>query len=315
MNHSTAILAALSFEELAQRPEAQGILAQAICQRHAINPAVQRCDEGSALVFFTPDGYVLKIFPPEEQMFQRNEALFLEALAGRLPVETPELTAADHLAGFPYLVMTRLTGQPLSRAWTSVPPRCRPRLLEDLGETTRALHALPAALFSGAVFPWAPFIQDQWNRMLERHREFDLEPAWLDELARYVEAGPQDIIRVGPVVPLHTELMPQHLFVTNKDGHWTLSGLVDFEPAMTGAAEYEFAAVGVFLSCGDKETLRGFLSAYGYADKDLDAALSRRLMTWLLLHRYSRLRWFMSLLPAPQQFTTLPQLEQFWFGV
>lgn len=37
---------------------------------------------------------------------------------------------------------------------------------------------------------------------------------------------------------------------------WRLTGLIDFEPAMRGAREYEFAAVSVFFAEGDAELLR-----------------------------------------------------------
>jgi hypothetical protein len=52
-------------------------------------------------------------------------------------------------------------------------------------------------------------------------------------------------------VLLHTEIMREHLLVTPHADGWSLSGLFDFEPAMRGAREYEFASVGLFVSRGD----------------------------------------------------------------
>jgi len=39
----------------------------------------------------------------------------------------------------------------------------------------------------------------------------------------------------------------------------SFSGFVDFEPSMIGAPEYDFAAVGIFLSSGNPNALRSFL--------------------------------------------------------
>lgn len=60
-------------------------------------------------------------------------------------------------------------------------------------------------------------------------------------------------------VLLHTEVMSDHLLVAPD---LELSGLVDFEPAMRGAAEYEFVATGVFLTRGDLEAHEALLHVY-----------------------------------------------------
>jgi hypothetical protein len=41
------------------------------------------------------------------------------------------------------------------------------------------------------------------------------------------------------------------------------------------------------------------LLAYGYDQSQLDAALRRRFLAWLLLHQYSDLLWYFSRLPEP----------------
>ena len=93
------------------------------------------------------------------------------------------------------------------------------------------------------------------------------------------------------------------------------SGIVDFEPAMLGAPEYEFASVGIFLSCGSGPALRALLLAYGYPESDLGLPLQRRLMAYLLLHRYSNLRWFLDRLPVPRDVTTLDAVAARWFAM
>jgi len=108
--------------------------------------------------------------------------------------------------------------------------------------------------------------------------------------------------------------MRQHLLVTrDAAGGWVLAGLFDFEPAMRGAYEYEFAAVGVFGSEGDPRFLRRCLTAYGYRDDQLDHGLSRRLLAWTLLHYYSNLPGYLRHLPPPAE-PELDALAARWFG-
>jgi len=69
-----------------------------------------------------------------------------------------------------------------------------------------------------------------------------------------------------------------HLLVTPNPDGWSLSGLFDFEPAMRGARECEFASVGLFVAHGDAGFLRRLLLAYGYRPHQLYDELPRRLL-------------------------------------
>jgi hygromycin-B 7''-O-kinase len=84
---------------------------------------------------------------------------------------------------------------------------------------------------------------------------------------------------------------------------------------MPGAPEYEFAAVGLFFSCGDPRLLRRVFAAYSYLDSELDAALERRLLAYGLLHRYSNFVWYLQRMPPPTGTATLESLAALWWGV
>jgi len=113
---------------------------------------------------------------------------------------------------------------------------------------------------------------------------------------------------------LHTEIMREHLLVQHGPTGWKFSGLFDVEPAMLGAAEYEFASVGLFFSCGESRVLRCVLLAYGYQEQQLGPELQHRLMAYALLHRYSNLPWWLDRLPPQHGATTLQALAHLWWG-
>jgi hygromycin-B 7''-O-kinase len=154
---------------------------------------------------------------------------------------------------------------------------------------------------------WDDFVADQRDACAGRHRALGLP----DTLARQIPAF-LDAVDLGAARPvlLHTEIMPAHLLV---DERGDLSGLLDFEPAMRGASEYEFAAVGAFVAEGDARFLGRTLRAYGYPADRLDPALRRRLFAWLLLHYYSNLPAYLDRLPAPAE-PTLDALADTWFA-
>lgn len=109
--------------------------------------------------------------------------------------------------------------------------------------------------------------------------------------------------------------MRAHVLAVQGAAGWSLSGVINFEPAMIGAAEYEFGAVGLFLTCGSGPALRTLLRAYGYRDSELRESLQRRFLAYTLLHRYSNLRRYLELLPPPGSVTTLEGLAARWWAL
>lgn len=144
-------------------------------------------------------------------------------------------------------------------------------------------------------------------------RSRGVDEHWLQQIPEFLDA-----VELAPATPaslLHTEVMREHLLVTNGPVGWKLSGLFDFEPAMQGAAEYEFGAVGLFFSCGTGSLLRRVLLSYGNRSALLDAALQHRLMAYTLLHRYSNLSWYLERLPPAAGEQTPSALAEKWWAL
>lgn len=286
---------------------------EAICARHGLGaPEVTRLPGGSVPVYGLGAGLALKVFPPGEAAYAPTEALALAAVAGRLPLPTPELVAADALGEWSYVLMSRLPGRLLVDAWPELTADDRDRLADDLGAGLAALHALDAAPLGGLTADWGTFLSAQRESAVERQRARGLDARWLVQIPGFLDAWMPSVD--GPRALLHTELMREHLLVSPAQGRWRVTGLFDFEPAMVGAPEYDLASFGLFVSCGDGRFLRRALRAYGYGEGALDGALQRRLMAYALLHRYSHLRWYLDRLPAPEA-TSLDALAARWWSL
>jgi hypothetical protein len=68
-----------------------------------------------------------------------------------------------------------------------------------------------------------------------------------------------------------------------------VAALIDFGDVMTGWGEYDLLGPSTFAAAGMPGRVRSLLRGYGYSEVGADVALPRRLMTLLLLHRFSNL--------------------------
>jgi hygromycin-B 7''-O-kinase len=161
----------------------------------------------------------------------------------------------------------------------------------------KALHAIEPPAVLGPV-DWAAFIGEQRAVCVERQRKRGLDAWWLERIPAFLDGVD---LGAEPPVLLHTEVMSAHLLRRNG----VLSGLFDFEPAMRGAFEYEFASVGLFVTKGDRECWRALVEAYGRVPDP------RRVMAYALLHVYSNMPRYLREMPDGDSFD---ELAVQWFG-
>jgi len=283
----------------------------AICARHGLDGRQPiRYDSGSLPVYAIGTAHVLKLFPPHEGSHAAIEARTLAAVHGALSIPTPQLLAVDTVDGWHALLMSQLQGRRLVDAWPALSTAQRDRMADELGSAVAALHVIDTAPLADFQPHWHEFVPTQRDSAVERQRARRLDAHWLERLPEFLQTWmpPVDARRSL----LHTELMREHLLVDADATRCRLTGLFDFEPAMIGVPEYDFASFGLFVACGDGRFLRRTLLAYGYRPDQLDSALQCRLMAHAMLHRYSNLRWYLERLPA-QGATSFEQLAARWW--
>ncbi|MCA8959041.1 MAG: aminoglycoside phosphotransferase family protein [Planctomycetes bacterium] len=249
--------------------------------------------DGSAIVGAT-GSTVIKIYAPFDRAHRDVEERVLKYLTDRLSCPTPRVRGTATLDGWWVLHMSRLEGTVLSEDWDQRPQSERVELARQMGEVTAELHALETHALRDLPPDWTSFLECGVERCLDRQQRFELEASWLDRIERYlasVDLGKPELVL------LHTELMPAHFLGMSSSGRSRLTGLLDFEPAMLGAPEYELASVGLFVSRGDREIFRSFLAGYGLPASAWNAGLSRRCLAYTLLHRYACLPWYMRFMP------------------
>jgi hygromycin-B 7''-O-kinase len=280
-----------------------------ICQRHGIaSEPLERISSGTNVVFAAGTDSIVKLYPPYWMAEREADRTVAEYIHNKLGIATPEIRAYGVLEGWPYLVMQRLVGVQLHDVWTGLDHTSQLRIVAELGEILARLHALPSAGFAHLAPKWAAVMADQPAKCVQHHRSKGVAEHWLQQIPGYLaRVAPLDPPGVAPVI-LNGDFHDGHVLVIQDHGHWRPSGLFDFDDAMLGFHESDFASPGLFIMAGRRTLLRTFLRAYGYGDAAIDAALSARLLAYTLLSRYRDLNWMLADLVADRRCTTLDEL-------
>lgn len=248
----------------------------------------------------------LKFFPAILAEDCEREASALLFLATQ-PGLAPRLLDAGSFEGWHYVLMSRLAGQSLKAMWEQMTESVRLKACRQVGLHLRALHRLPVEPQAGRLNAWKSFLKTQTDGCYARHEKIGLSEDLLRQIPDFLKS-----VTFADQSPcfLHTEVMRDHVFFSEHEGHLSFEGFIDFEPSMTGAAEYDLASVGVFLTSGDRAALMAFYEGYGCVDRLSDPQFKRRVMAYLLLHKYSNLKWYLQFMPnAP----SLDQLAELWW--
>ncbi len=279
-----------------------------LCRRLGLADApLDRFPVGSQPVYAVGDRYVLKLFPAAGAGDAITEARVLSHLQGRLPVPTPYVhDSGEYVNGWRYVLMSRLRGTDLAVAWPRIPRAEQDRIATEAGETLAALHALDPAPLADVLGPgdWGAFLRRRRAAAVAQQRSRGLPEGWLEQIPDFLDSVA--LPAQEPAVLLHTEFMRGHMTVDESDD-WRLTGLLDFEPAMTGQRAYDFVAVGLFVSRADPRLLSRVFAAYGAH------FAPRELLAYTLLHVHSDLPRYLRELPGPPE-ATLESLAERWFG-
>jgi aminoglycoside phosphotransferase (APT) family kinase protein len=236
--------------------------------------------------------FVLRIAPPDgagflfyERLMMRQEPELHALIRSQTAIPVAEVVGYDFSRtriNRDYLLMTALPGVPLSDVTGLTHTQFR-RALHQVGEYLRQLHALTAAEclerdhygYLGSHRPmepqqsWADAFQEMWNKLIDDviacgSYTPDEGRAMRDLLELYLEQFDR------PVTPrlLHMDVWSQNILI---DRAGNVTGLVDFDRALWGDVEIEFAVLDY---CGISEP--AFWEGYGTARDESRPAMIRR---------------------------------------
>jgi len=263
-------------------------VAQDIAHGHGLKPAMPHVfTTGTNLVVGLGDALILKIFPPIHRDQFISERGSLAQLRGRLGIPIPEIQFEGERDGWPYLVITRLSGTLGSEAWPALPEDQKERVLAQVGATIAEVQRAPLGELSRIEPGWRQFIARQIEGCRARHTRLGLAQRFLDgfdvilrDAATLIPLGEPHVILIG-------EYIPENFLLSREGNKWGLSGLFDFGDVMTGFGEYDLLGPSAFMTAGMKRRVRSLFEGFGYSSADVTPDVKRRLMALMLLHRAS----------------------------
>jgi hygromycin-B 7''-O-kinase len=265
---------------------------------------------GTNLVVAVDQRLILKIFPPMLRHQFESERAALARLHGQLSIPVPQVVFEGERSGWPYLVMTRVKGVNGKEAWAWLPEDQRESVLTQIGEIIAEVQRVPVGDLSQLQPQWKQFIPMQIEGCRARHERLGLPQKYLDGLDDFLrDAGTLIPVNAAPVI-LTGEYNPENIFLEEHSGRWRLAALIDFADVMTGWSEYDLVGPSTFAAGGIPGRVRSLLRGFGYSKANADPALPRRLMTLLLLHRFSNLAGQIRIEDWQQKAADLRELER-----
>jgi hygromycin-B 7''-O-kinase len=265
---------------------------------------------GTNLVVALNSQLILKIFPPMLRHQFVSERAALSQLHGRLSVPIPQITLEGERSQWPYLVITRMSGAIGTEVWGGLPEAQKESVLTQIGEVIAEVQRVPAGGLLHLEPQWEQFIPKQIEGCRSRHERLGLPQKYLDELECLLqEAATLIPLNAAPVI-LTGEYNSENILLRQHSSGWRLGGLIDFGDVMTGWGEYDLLGPSTFMAEGMPGRVRSLLRGFGYSEANMDAALPRRLMALLLLHRFSNLTRQICIENWQQKAANLYQLER-----
>jgi hygromycin-B 7''-O-kinase len=253
-----------------------------ICERHGLDAGDLRREPLGSHVVFRTGARVIKLFCPLWLRSHKSEV------------------GDGELEGRPYLILTIVPGTPAIDLWDSLDPATRERIVTRIGELMAALHAIdaPAVL----AHDWNAFLAERIARADEQHKAGGAP--FLAWIRARVEGFAEPAF--APVF-LHADVTDDHVLLSERNGRWEVTGLIDFGDAMLGHPHYEFIAPLAFYALGTPSLARRMVEAYGL---EPTPELADRLTTYCMLHKFGHIGQFLQRTPC----ATPRELERAMWG-
>lgn len=282
--------------------------AKQICLRHNIfADQINRAAGSDHFVFLIGDIFVLKIYRPFRNCFER-ETKALDFVGGKTKIKTPEIVHSGEFENFRYVLTTQISGKPFTRNdWLKIPEKTQIDFISKLAIGLKQIHELDAESFENN---WTAFVEDRAETFIARQIAHGVNEKIIKVLPKFIDENLKLVPTFERTVFMHADVHFGNLRVINENGNLQISGLFDFADSRRGFYEYDFLAVGVLMIQGQGKLQREFFKAYGYAEKDLDEQMRKRLMMLTMLYETADLRRYaMRLKPEAVDFS-LDELEK-----
>jgi aminoglycoside phosphotransferase (APT) family kinase protein len=219
---------------------------------------------------------VLKVYPDDLHWKMQKEVTVIDLIQGRLGVPAPKILFADDskkLLGLNFVVMTKLDGSVLGEMESTLASAQRTSAYAQIGRLLRDFHGIAMEAF-GYIGPkgiWTAhatnraYLTHQFQRKLAEFGERGGDAGLAEQINAHVAGRPGLFDACTQAVLCHNDLHAGNLLATITDGKLRLTGVLDFEGALSGDPLMDVAKALYYL---DEESRRAVLDGYGAIGRD-----------------------------------------------
>jgi len=213
-----------------------------------------------------------------------SERRLLARLAADSLVATPQyelVSEAGDFGGYRMIDGRELTGP----VFSALPRAAQERVLSQIGDFLRVLHALPAALVEGlASTEDAAWFADRFAERRARLAEA-LGPTLLAAADRFYAALPS-ALATRHIALIHRDFSEDHILLHPTEGR--LAGVIDFTDACLGDPAFDFSCLWAYGDWAPGLAARSYGAGAEMAD------ILRRSRWWLTRYRIDQVWWSIS---------------------
>ncbi|MFN3197708.1 MAG: phosphotransferase family protein, partial [Bradymonadia bacterium] len=229
--------------------------------------------------------FFIKLTDPRWAHQLRAEVHWTRTLRGALSVEVPECIAYGELDGWSYVILSRVPGVGIDSIWLTLSHSQRTDLAAQIGQLIHSLGQIdPAPLPGNGHADWVPFLDEARRIMPKRMRKAEVNEGLIQAVIQRL--GDASVAPETAVSLIHTELLGEHVRVSERDGRWHVTGVIDWADARVGHPGYEMAAPIEFIFKGEVGCTWACVEAWAPGEA---RGMGPELFEWALRHRYFHL--------------------------
>jgi len=239
------------------------------------------------IVFFLDDRYVIKLYSTQHIKEFEVEKVILGKQSKRLGIPIPELVTAgifETKVKWFYLVMEYIPGKPLPSVRKSIKKENLRDIISHLGHILQQFHHSDVSLIRDIERvgeDWEELCQSRIAEFLEKvQRVENLSQHAIEEVQDFIHSDADEYLK-GPGVLVHADLTGDHVLLSERNGRWEISGLIDVADAMIAPCQYDWTDLWFWTLERDVEGMQSFLATYDPSSA-IDSEFRRRCLTFFL---------------------------------
>jgi hygromycin-B 7''-O-kinase len=268
-------------------------LASEIAHNHGYPEMPVRIPEGSSLVFKIGSAHYLKLTPPFLGDSIEAEILAAKVIGSQLSFPTPYLVAEGNVRNWKYLISRNVPGEQAKNVFGKMDSENRLMFAADIGASIKAINSIDSKGFERDFGPWDKYLRSCLESQKSIHLSRGNSEAWSDKIELFVAKYAVHLRALSRAKMIHADLNHEHLLLSQKEGLWRLSGIIDFADAMNAPIEMDFVLPIICFFKGKAEYQKVMFESAGVIPRFEKSDYSNGMMALALQNRFIAFHaWF-----------------------